>query len=286
MQPRKQSGVYRFLVSLLRPAMTLMTRRTWRGGEHLPAVGGFVAVANHASNMDPLTVAHFLYDHGAAPKFLAKSSLFEVPVLGRLLAAADQIPVYRGTARAGDSLVAAEKAVRRGECVVIFPEGTFTRDPDLWPMTARTGAARLALSTRVPVIPVTQWGAHRIMPRYTARFRPFPRTPVTVVAGPPVGLEDLYGRPVDQEVLREATTRIMAALTAQLAEIRGERPPARPYDVRRDGDPRAAHDAARAERRAARRERRAARDRRLAALRERLAPLRARRSARRAGGRP
>jgi 1-acyl-sn-glycerol-3-phosphate acyltransferase len=285
-QPRKQSGVYRALVAMLRPAMTLITRRTWRGGEHLPAVGGFVVVANHVGNLDPLALAHFLYDHGAAPKFLAKSSLFEVPALGRLLAAADQIPVYRGTARARDSLVAAEKAVRRGECVVIFPEGTFTRDPDMWPMTGRTGAARLALSTRVPVIPVAQWGTHRIMPRYSARFRPFPRKPVTVVAGPPVDLADLYDGPVDQDVLREATARIMGVLTMQVAQIRGEKPPMRMYDARRDGDPRAAHDAARAEKRAARRARGAARSRRLAALRGRPAALRARRAARRAGGRP
>jgi len=266
--------------------MSLMTRRTWRGGEHLPASGGFVAVANHVSNMDPLTFAHYLYDHGAAPKFLAKSSLFHVPVLGGLLAAADQIPVYRGTARAGESLVAAERAVRAGECVVIFPEGTLTRDPDMWPMTGRTGAARLVLVTRAPVIPVAQWGAHRLLPRYNARFRPFPPKPVTVVAGPPVNLDDLYDRPLDQEVLSEATARIMAAVTAQLAEIRGEEPPPRPYDMRRDGDPRAAHDAASARRLAARLERRADRRRRLVAARERLTAARARRAARRAGGRP
>ncbi|WP_342746913.1 lysophospholipid acyltransferase family protein [Georgenia soli] len=286
MQPRQQSGVYRFLVGVLRPTMTLMTRRTWRGGEHLPASGGFIAVANHVSNMDPLTFAHYLYDHGAAPKFLAKSSLFHAPVLGRLLAAADQIPVHRGTSRAGESLVAAEQAVLAGECVGIFPEGTLTRDPDMWPMTGRTGAARLALATRAPVIPVAQWGAHRLLPRYTARFRPFPPKPVTVVAGPPVDLDDLYGRPLDQDVLREATARIMAAVTALLADIRGEEPPVRPYDMRRDGDPRAAHDAASAQRLAARLERQAALRRRLTAGREHLTALRARQSARRAGGRP
>ncbi|WP_226921371.1 lysophospholipid acyltransferase family protein [Georgenia subflava] len=266
MQERKQSAVYRVLAGLLRPTMRLTTRRSWRGAEHLPATGGFVAVANHVSNFDPLTLAHFLYEHGAAPKFLAKSSLFEVPVLGRLLSAADQIPVYRGTDRAGDSLLAARTALASGECVAIFPEGTHTRDPGMWPMVAKTGVARLALATRVPVIPVAQWGAHLVLPRFQAAFHPFPPKPVTVVAGPPVDLDDLYDRPVDQEVLTEATARIMRAITDQLADIRGEEPPARPYDVRRDGDPRAAYDAARAERGAARRARRATRGGRLAGV--------------------
>ncbi|GAA1654167.1 lysophospholipid acyltransferase family protein [Georgenia ruanii] len=252
MQVRKQSGIYRFLARVLRPTMRAMTTRTWRGGEHLPD-GGFLAVGNHVSNLDPLTFAHYLYDQGAAPKFLAKSSLFEVPVLGALLRGADQIPVYRGTARAADALVAAEAALAQGECVAVFPEGTLTRDPAMWPMTGKTGVARLALRTRVPVIPIAQWGAHFVLPPYTSRFRPFPRKPVTVVAGPPVDLDDLYGGEPDQQTLQEATRRIMAALTGQLADIRGEAPPARAYDVRRDGDPRATADGARAARRAGRR---------------------------------
>ncbi|MFH5823949.1 lysophospholipid acyltransferase family protein [Georgenia sp. AZ-5] len=251
MQPRKQSRVYRLLAMIVRPPLRLITRPTWRGAEHLPE-GGFIAVGNHVSNLDPLTFAHFLYDNGVPPKFLAKSSLFAVPVIGKLLQAADQIPVYRGTARAADALVAAEAALAEGEGVVVFPEGTLTRDPDMWPMTGKTGVARLALRTRVPVVPIAQWGAHLVLPPYTARFRPFPRKPVTVVAGPPVDLDDLYERGADADTLREATDRIMAAITAQLAEIRGEEPPARPYDVRRDGDPRAAHDQAKAVRKAAR----------------------------------
>ncbi|WP_240646125.1 1-acyl-sn-glycerol-3-phosphate acyltransferase [Georgenia sp. SYP-B2076] len=245
MHVRKQSAVYRFLAGLLRPAMRATTRHTWRGAEHLPPTGGFIAVGNHVSNFDPLTFAHFLYDNGAVPKFLVKSSLFDVPVLGTLLGRADQIPVYRGTARAADALVAAEAALRQGECVAIFPEGTLTRDPAMWPMTGKTGVARLALSTRVPVIPIAQWGAHLVLPPYTARFRPLPRKPVTVVAGPPVPLDDLYGRVPDQAILQEATARIMAAIRAQLAEIR-DQAPSRPYDIRRDGDPRAADTAARA----------------------------------------
>ncbi|MFC7405470.1 lysophospholipid acyltransferase family protein [Georgenia alba] len=237
MAERGVSRLYRVVALVLRSAVAVMTRRTWRGAENLPRAGGFVAVANHVTDFDPLTFGHFLLDNGAPPHFMAKASLFEAPVVGAVLRGARQIPVHRGTSRAGDALVAAEEALSRGRCVAIFPEGTLTRDPALWPMTGRTGAARLALRTKVPVVPVAQWGAHRVLPRYSVVPRPFPPKPVTVVAGPPVDLDDLYDRPLHPEVLREATARIMAAITRQLAEIRAESPPSRPYDLRRDGDP-------------------------------------------------
>ncbi|WP_454778296.1 lysophospholipid acyltransferase family protein [Georgenia muralis] len=260
---RSASRGYRLTAALILPVMRASTRRSWRGGEHLPTTG-FIAVSNHVSNFDPLTLAHFLYDHGAPPRFLAKDSLFEIPLLGRVIRALGQIPVERGTAQAGHSLTAAEGALAAGECVVIFPEGTHTRDPHLWPMVGRTGAARLALRTGAPVVPIAQWGAHRVVPRYSASFRPFPPKEVTVVAAPPVDLSDLSAD--DGDAIRVASARIMAAVTDQLAEIRGEAPPARPYDMRLDGDPRASFDAARAARRAARRARRARRQ----ALRQRV----------------
>ena len=59
--------------------------------------------------------------------------------------------------------------------IAIFPEGTLTRDPDLWPMAARTGAARMALEAGVPVVPVAQWGAQRLLGRYSKVLKPIPR---------------------------------------------------------------------------------------------------------------
>nr|WP_122825440.1 lysophospholipid acyltransferase family protein [Georgenia faecalis] len=222
----------------------VITRRRWSGQEHLPAQGGVIAAANHVTNVDPLTFAHFLYDSGRAPRILAKDSLFTVPGFGWLLRKTGQIPVHRGSARAGDSLEAAVAALEKGECVAVFPEGTLTRDPEMWPMTAKTGVARLALTTRAPVIPVAQWGAHELLGRYSTVLKPVPPKTVYVQAGPPVDLSDLYDRPQDAAVLREATSRVMAAITAMLADIRHEEPPSRPYDMRRDGDPRAAAKAA------------------------------------------
>lgn len=237
--------MYRAVAGLIRPLLRVTMRRDWRGAEHLPAEGGFIAAGNHLTNVDPLVFAHYLYNHGAAPRFLAKHTLFAVPVVGWVLRKAGQIPVRRDSASAISALEPARQALAEGLCVGIFPEGTFTRDPDLWPMTARLGVARLALSARVPVVPVAQWGPQDVLARYGKVPHLVPRRTVRVEAGPPVRLEDLYGREEEPEALREATERVMAAITEILAGLRGEEPPARPYDTRRDGDPRAAELAAR-----------------------------------------
>jgi len=218
---------------IVRPPLRAMTRRDWRGVENLPTDRGFIAASNHMTNIDPLTFAHFLWDNGFAPKILAKASLFTVPVMRGVLHATGQIPVHRNTAAAGESLEAAVAAVAAGECVAVFPEGTLTRDPDLWPMTAKTGVARLALATRAPVVPVAQWGPQDLLGRYQKLLRPIPRKKVTVVAGPPVVLDDLYDRPQDTATLREATDRVMDAITALLEGIRGETAPAVRYDMRK-----------------------------------------------------
>jgi 1-acyl-sn-glycerol-3-phosphate acyltransferase len=221
---------YRLCVAILRPLSVLLTRRDWRGSEHFPDSGGFVVTPNHTSNVDPIAFAHFMVDHGHAPRFLAKESVFRVPVVGRIVRAADQIPVHRGTARASDAFTSAVTAVEAGKCVAILPEGTLTRDPDLWPMTGKTGAARVALATRCPVIPVAQWGPERILAPYTKVPHLWPRRTVHVWAGPAVDLSDLYDREVDAQVLREATDRIMAAITAILEQIRSEHAPAQRFD--------------------------------------------------------
>ena len=161
--------------------------------------------------------------------------MFDVPVLGAVLRSAGQIPVYRESSLAGQAYRAAVAAVRDGACVVAYPEGTLTRDPDLWPMRGKTGAARIALETKCPVIPVAQWGAQEVMQRYTKRLRVFPRKTVYVLAGPPVALDDLYDRPIDAALLAEATDRIMAALTSGVEVLRGQTAPAVRFDPRRHG---------------------------------------------------
>jgi 1-acyl-sn-glycerol-3-phosphate acyltransferase len=230
-----RSGWYRTADAILTPMIASMTIRSWSGQQHIPAEGGAVIAANHVSHIDPLTLAHFLNETGRAVRYLAKDSLFEAPVVGQVLAGAGQIPVHRGASDAGDALRSAVAAVRAGEVLVVYPEGSLTRDPDEWPMRGKTGAARVALATGAPVIPVAQWGPQNLLPPYSKRLRLVGRTPVQVTAGPAVDLDDLHGQAGDPEAVHEATDRIMAAITELLAGIRGAPAPEQRFDPRAAG---------------------------------------------------
>lgn len=228
---------YRLAVTLLRPPVVLLTRRAWRGAEHLPRSGGVIVCTNHISYFDPLAFGLFVFDHGRLPRYLAKASLFRIPFVGSVLRGAGQIPVYRESSSASQAYAAAVQAVRDGECVAIYPEATVTREPSLWPMVGKTGAARVALATGAPVVPVAQWGAHEVLAPYARVPRFLPRRTMYVSAGPPVDLSDLAGRDVDGDVLREVTERIMSAITSLLEEMRGESAPPVRYDPRTAGVP-------------------------------------------------
>lgn len=221
-----------FIAAIARPLLNLMMSKTWEGTEKLPA-GGFIAAPNHCTEIDPLVVGHMLYNQKRAPHFLAKASLFKVPGLGPLLTATKQVPVERSTAGANRSLQVAQEIVAEGGAIIIYPEGTLTRDPDLWPMKGHTGAARLALEGGIPVVPIAHWGAHEVFPRYGKRFHLFPRKRSRVLVGDPVDLSAFSGRPLDKATLTEATDVIMDAITALLASLRGEQPPAERWDPAR-----------------------------------------------------
>ena len=227
-----RGGWYRVLETVLRTPLHALTKHDWRGGENLQIPGGVILAMNHLSWFDPLAAAHFCNDNGRPVRFLAKAEIFKVPVFGAILKGAGQIPVKRGTADATSSLHAAIKAVEGGECVVIYPEGTLTRDPDLWPMTAKTGVARIALSTGCPVIPAAQWGPQEILGPNSKLPKFFPRKTMKIWAGPPVDLDDLRNQPITSSVLREATERIMKAITDILAQQRQEPVPTEPLDRR------------------------------------------------------
>jgi 1-acyl-sn-glycerol-3-phosphate acyltransferase len=232
-QPR--GWAFNLAVPVVKPTLLAFTKRTWDGGENIPATGGCIVVFNHISHVDPLTAAHFLYDHGRIPRYLAKSGLFKNKALGFFLRGAGQIPVERLTRNAKGAYDAAVAAVRAGECVVVYPEGTLTRDPDLWPMTGKSGAARIALETGCPVIPVGQWGAHELLPPYTKTPHLLPRKHIRMLAGPPVPLDDLVALPRTQQVINSATARIMAAIVELVEELRGEKAPTDRFDPRKAG---------------------------------------------------
>jgi 1-acyl-sn-glycerol-3-phosphate acyltransferase len=215
----------RVAVMLVVPLMAVLTRKTWIGREHIPASGPVILVPNHVSHFDPLVVAHYIYGAKRWPRFLGKASVWKVPVIGYLLRKTRQIPVERGSTEAAKSVEALRAALAEGGAVVIYPEGTTTRHPDLWPMRGKTGAARLALTTGAPVVPIAAWGPQVIFDPRTNRLK-LRRTPVTVTAGPAIDLSHWAGATPSKPVLDDMTEAIMLGVRDLLAGIRDGEPPA------------------------------------------------------------
>lgn len=238
----KRGWAWRIAPSLVKPVLFATTTPDWQDAEKIPPSGGCIVVVNHVTKIDPLTVAHLLYDYGRLPRYLAKDGLFRMRVLGGFLRDAGQIPVMRMTVGAVGAFDAAVEAVKAGDCIVVYPEGTITRDPDQWPMRGKSGAARIALATGAPVIPIGHWGEQEILAPYAKRPDLFPRKKVRVKVGDPVGLDDLVAQPISNRTINEATDRIMAAITELVEDLRGEKAPKERFDprtagVREIGDP-------------------------------------------------
>lgn len=228
--------VYTTLVRLVRVVAPLLTRRHWYRQDLIPREGGVLVVANHISNYDVLVLGEFLIWAGRWPRFLGKAEIFKTPVLGWVARKCGQIPVLRNTTNAKKSLVLARRALEAGEMVAVYPEGTITKDPDGWPMLGRRGAAQLALTTGVPVVPVGQIGAQEVLGGGTIRWRKLfslRRRPVHVLAGEPINLDRFR---TDQDptpqTLDLATTVIMDAVGELVEQLRGERAPKGRWDTR------------------------------------------------------
>lgn len=229
------------VVAIVKPTLLTATKHEWIDAEKIPAKGGCVVAMNHISHIDPLTLGWLLYEHGRMVRYLAKDTLFEIPLFKYIVRDARMIPVSRLSADAGQAYVAAVDALAAGDCVGVYPEGTITKDPTGWPMRGKTGAARMALTTGCPVVPIGQWGAQEILPPYSARPHLIPRRTARYKVGDPVDLADLRaqvesaGGVPTNEVLREATDRIMDAITALVADLRQETPPVERFDPKAAG---------------------------------------------------
>ena len=216
---------YRALVGVARSLLPLVVTRHWRGLHRVPKAGGVLVVSNHTSNFDTITLGDALIAAGRWPRFLGKSEIWRVPVLGWLAVQCRQIPVERHTARAKDALRHAASALRQGDCVAMFPEGTITHDPEGWPMVARAGAARLALTTGAPVITVAQEGCQEVLGGRRlnlGKLFSLRRRPIRLAVGEPVDLTDLRSESPSEETVQEANRRITEALTKVYAEVHGE----------------------------------------------------------------
>ena len=197
--------------------MSLWFRWTVEGIENIPRSGAAILACNHVSYLDPLAIGYVVLRAGRRPRFLAKSELFRDKRLGWLLRRTHQIEVQRGTARASAALEQAKEALERGRTVVIFPEGTVTTDPELQPMAAKSGAVRLAMTSRAPLIPCAVWGTANVWPkgRYEKRLRP--GQPLLVRIGEPI---DVKGNPDSREEVRAAGEDIMKRIAALVASLR------------------------------------------------------------------
>jgi 1-acyl-sn-glycerol-3-phosphate acyltransferase len=189
------------------------------------------------SQFDPLLVAHFIYASGRWPQFLGKASIWKIPFVGFMLRKTLQIPVERGSVEAVKSLDSLVDAIHQGGVVVIYPEGTTTREPGLWPMRGKTGAARLALVTGAPVIPMATWGAQQVHDVRTKKISLGRRVTVGVKAGKPVDLSRWQGQAPTRAALEEMTETIQLATRDLLAELRGETPPPLYQMSRREAGP-------------------------------------------------
>ncbi|MDR7275940.1 lysophospholipid acyltransferase family protein [Catenuloplanes atrovinosus] len=218
-------------------------------GEVPPALrrGPLILAANHISPVDPVVMMAACRTAGITPRIMATGGVFRTPVLGSVMRASGQIRVDRRTATVARALDDAATALREGSVVLIYPEGRIGLDPGLWPERGKTGAARLALTTGAPVVPVAQWGGHTLIPYDTARMADNARAvlrdlrhrpPVRVGFGAPVDLSGLTAHtPGDAQ---RATDRIIDAITATLATLRPDEPgrphhhdPTRPADTSR-----------------------------------------------------
>lgn len=228
--PLGTNPTFSVCAKILIPLLNTITKHTWQGTENIPKSGPAIIISNHMSYADVLFFAQFLFKNGRAPRFIGKRSVFKVPVIGRILLAAGQIPVDRESTHASKALDHAIAALKAGHLIGIYPEGTLTRDENLWPMVAKTGAARLAIITQLPIVPVAAWGIAEVLPPYNKVPRIWKRSKITLKAGKAIDMSPWYGKQDDPIALAQATAFVMGELTTMLEDIRGEKRPANIFD--------------------------------------------------------
>lgn len=231
----KGNGWIRLCEVVMYPLTRLLGKRRYTGIEKFTIEGPVLLVGNHISHLDPVYDAVFIRKSGRLPHILAKASLWKIPIVGKALVGSGQIPVERGGGSGQAALDLAIKSLAEGNLVLIYPEGTVTKEPDFWPMKPRPGVAALALSGDFPVIPVAHWGTQLVYNSYApkGKFKPLPRKEVHVVAGEPIDLSAYRGVPMDARVIRDVSLVIMNAVRDLLAEVRGEPAPAELYDPKK-----------------------------------------------------
>lgn len=232
---RESNFAFVLVAMVLAPILRLMFNIKTTGKENLPQ-GGYILVGNHLSYLDPFSFAYSVYIHmKRVPHYLAKESIFRIPIIGKILPKVGQIPVYRGGKSNEEPLRAAKEYLKAGQVVVVFPEGTLTRDPDQWPMRGKSGAIRLAVELGLPIIPCGQWGVQEVLGNYSKKFRPNPFHTVRVKIGKPMFFRELENKTPSAKELSDATDKVMREISGIVGELRGETPPKQLWDPTKVG---------------------------------------------------
>ncbi|MEX1046547.1 MAG: lysophospholipid acyltransferase family protein [Actinomycetota bacterium] len=181
--------------------------------ERIPDSGAILA-ANHMSVLDPIVIAVLAAERGRTLRFLAAAEAFKIPVVGWGLRRLSQIPIRRGERDQG-ALDTAAEVIRTGALAGIFPEGRVNDLPDL--LEGRRGAARLALASGAPFVPVGIWGTHRRWPKTGLTFKRPLRPELAVAFGDPIYPS---GDAASADDLRKITETLMEAIEKQRERAR------------------------------------------------------------------
>jgi 1-acyl-sn-glycerol-3-phosphate acyltransferase len=199
--------------ALIGPFMRLLFRFRVVGAANLPAEGGGVVASNHVSVFDPVILGLVAAHRGRTVRFIGASENWRIPVIGWGLRKIRQIPIVRG-GRDLAALQDAARIVRSGALAGIYPEGRVGPGPL---MRGRSGAARLALASGGPLIPVGIWGTNARWSKRGLSLRPPWRPVVALCIGLPIPAE---GDPESTEDVQALTDRLMAEIGRQVMAAR------------------------------------------------------------------
>lgn len=215
----------RFVIPIVRGMSKLLFKQRFENQEGIPSSGPVLLVINHVSVVDPLAVASYVWGAGRLPRFMIKDGVYKAPIVGPIMSRCMQISVSRGSANALKSIDDAVEILKGGGVVVVYPEGTVTRNEDFWPMRSKTGVARIARAAPdVPVITLSQWGAQDAWNYHTRKRDLFPRKQVRIVTRHELDLSEERALP-EAAALRAMTDRMMNDIAEGVGEMRGTTPP-------------------------------------------------------------
>ena len=214
---------YPFFFTVLRLALRVLGRLRSSGEKNVPRTGGLIYCPNHISDADPPTL---LVTFPRRAWFIGKEELFQIPVVGWFFHHFHAFPIKRDSADRA-ALRRAEACLRRGEPILVFPEGRCSQSGKL--QRIQSGAALLSVRTGVPIVPVGVQNTTDLLPY--GSFKPrYAKRPITVTFGPPIPPQQFAALKHGDAV--QAVTR---EIGLALAHLTGQEPP--PADAPRKRQP-------------------------------------------------